>query len=220
MLLDPSPLSQTVTPSRTPSPTLERDVLYGRPHECPRGNLKLVALLLCSPILINSDNCTLFCSVASHLNGIVNSKFTQGLVMEGSHMDVSYARDHLPVVKSAKQHKRRHTEEKPKTCQVCRRSFRNCSNLHKHMKTHTGDKPYKCKVCDKSFTQGSHLKDHLRVHTGDKPYKCLVCQIPFAHKSNLTVHMRKHTGDRPYTCKLCQKSFIQGCHLKDHMKVQ
>ena len=29
--LDPLPLSQTVTPSRTPSP-LERDVLYGRPH--------------------------------------------------------------------------------------------------------------------------------------------------------------------------------------------
>src|SRR6218665_3607166 len=28
--LDPSPLSQTVTPSRTPSP-IERDVLYGRP---------------------------------------------------------------------------------------------------------------------------------------------------------------------------------------------
>ena len=29
--LDPLPLSQTVTPSRTPSPPLERDVLYGRP---------------------------------------------------------------------------------------------------------------------------------------------------------------------------------------------
>src|SRR6218665_3154342 len=29
--LDPPPLSQTVTPSRTPSP-LERDVLYGRPQ--------------------------------------------------------------------------------------------------------------------------------------------------------------------------------------------
>ena len=28
--LDPLPLSQTVTPFRTPSP-LERDVLYGRP---------------------------------------------------------------------------------------------------------------------------------------------------------------------------------------------
>ena len=30
MLFTPLPLSQTVTPSRTPSP-LERDVLYGRP---------------------------------------------------------------------------------------------------------------------------------------------------------------------------------------------
>jgi len=32
--LDISPLSQTVTPSRTPSP-LERDVLYGRPPISP-----------------------------------------------------------------------------------------------------------------------------------------------------------------------------------------
>src|SRR6218665_720746 len=32
--LYPLPLSQTVTPSRTPSP-LERDVLYGRPHMIP-----------------------------------------------------------------------------------------------------------------------------------------------------------------------------------------
>ena len=31
--LDPLPLSQTVTPSRTPCP-LERDVLYGRPLYC------------------------------------------------------------------------------------------------------------------------------------------------------------------------------------------
>ena len=31
MLFTPPPLSQTFTPSRTPSP-LERDVLYGRPH--------------------------------------------------------------------------------------------------------------------------------------------------------------------------------------------
>jgi len=31
MLLNPLPLSQTVTPSRTPT-LLERDVLYGRPH--------------------------------------------------------------------------------------------------------------------------------------------------------------------------------------------
>jgi len=30
MPLDPSPMSQTVTPSRTPCP-VERDILYGRP---------------------------------------------------------------------------------------------------------------------------------------------------------------------------------------------
>jgi len=37
MILDPLPLSQTVTISRTPSP-LERDVLYGRPHSSSSYN--------------------------------------------------------------------------------------------------------------------------------------------------------------------------------------
>ncbi|XP_035316315.1 zinc finger protein 54 isoform X1 [Cricetulus griseus] len=39
-------------------------------------------------------------------------------------------------------------------------------------KIHTGKKPYKCNICDKSFTQCSNLKAHQRIHTGEKPYKC------------------------------------------------
>ena len=41
--LGPPPLSQTVTPSRTPSP-LERDVglLYGRPRNCLLGPINLI----------------------------------------------------------------------------------------------------------------------------------------------------------------------------------
>jgi len=38
--LDPLPLSQTVTPSRTPS-LLERDVLYGRPLGYARAEISI-----------------------------------------------------------------------------------------------------------------------------------------------------------------------------------
>src|SRR6218665_1036916 len=37
----PSPLSQTVTPSRTPPP-LERDILYGRPLNCAYSLLHII----------------------------------------------------------------------------------------------------------------------------------------------------------------------------------
>src|SRR6218665_147398 len=56
MLFTPLPLSQTVTPSRTPSP-LERDVLYGRPlaHHlswssfCFLSYIVVSLLLVCDP---------------------------------------------------------------------------------------------------------------------------------------------------------------------------
>ena len=47
MLLTPSPLSQTVTLSRTPSP-FERDVLYGRP---PIGILNSHGIIIWSSLL-------------------------------------------------------------------------------------------------------------------------------------------------------------------------
>jgi len=53
MLFTPLPLSQTVTPFRTPSP-LERDVLYGRPLN---GN----EILLCAKHLNEYCNMSMNC---------------------------------------------------------------------------------------------------------------------------------------------------------------
>ena len=60
---------------------------------------------------------------------------------------------------------------------------------------HTGEKPYECDICKKKFKQSSELTSHRRVHTGEKPYACEICKKMFSKNSNLTKHKRLHTGE-------------------------
>src|SRR6218665_3312702 len=91
LALDPSPLSQTVTPSRTPSP-FERDVLYGRPLEpsvqhrdshCAisiQKSLQHISLKTCfaPPSFIKSMNCSRI-ELSSEVRSLMES--ANGLLM-------------------------------------------------------------------------------------------------------------------------------------------
>lgn len=39
--------------------------------------------------------------------------------------------------------------------------------LKQHRLTHTGERPHTCKICQKSFRQQSTLKVHMRTHAKD-----------------------------------------------------
>ncbi|MCL4135374.1 UNVERIFIED_CONTAM: hypothetical protein GTU68_056455, partial [Idotea baltica] len=78
------------------------------------------------------------------------------------------------------------------SCNRCKASFFQLSDLNRHLLGHTGEKPFKCKQCGACFTRKSSLNKHERIHTGEKPYSCLDCDLSFAYRYQINRHRAIH----------------------------
>ncbi|KAJ2951348.1 hypothetical protein O0L34_g13478 [Tuta absoluta] len=72
-------------------------------------------------------------------------------------------KDDFPFLSSLRFHQRKHTDEKPHECSVCRKAFKEKLNLKVHMTIHTDERRYQCPHCPKAFRQFSHRTVHIRV---------------------------------------------------------
>ncbi|XP_076637570.1 uncharacterized protein LOC143349863 isoform X3 [Colletes latitarsis] len=115
-------------------------------------------------------------------------------------------------------HTRIHKDERPFTCHVCGKQFRDSGGLSRHLKdVHAKLKNFTCDICGKSFASKATRDDHRRTHTGERPYKCDSCGKTFKSKASLYIHSKLHTDEFPHPCSYCNKKFRRRQEMLAHV---
>ena len=104
-------------------------------------------------------------------------------------------------------HQEIHSIERPYTCVVCNRGFKQLSQLKNHQLVHAEYQRLDhdsylsrvCSTCKRVFANVKCLKSHVEaVHGQSKPFKCSYCNHATAWKAMLLLHERTHTGEKPF----------------------
>ncbi|XP_024429387.2 zinc finger protein 438 isoform X2 [Desmodus rotundus] len=60
-------------------------------------------------------------------------------------------------------------------CPVCNHHFQFKQHLQDHMNTHTNRRPYSCRICRKTYVRSGSLSSHVKLHHGENRLRRLVC---------------------------------------------
>ncbi|XP_037021353.2 zinc finger protein 438 isoform X2 [Artibeus jamaicensis] len=60
-------------------------------------------------------------------------------------------------------------------CPVCNHHFQFKQHLQDHMNTHTNRRPYSCRICRKTYVRSGSLSSHVKLHHSENRPRKLVC---------------------------------------------
>ncbi|XP_029636643.1 zinc finger protein 236 [Octopus sinensis] len=123
-------------------------------------------------------------------------------------------------------HKEIHSDQRPYTCDICWKGFKQFSQMRNHQMIHAehqsndADRWYttkQCDICKRTFANQKCLSKHVQaVHSKIKPYVCSYCGHSTARKAMLQLHLRIHTGEKPFKCDVCQYATGDHNSLRRH----
>ncbi|NWR91345.1 ZN438 protein, partial [Furnarius figulus] len=80
-------------------------------------------------------------------------------------------------------------------CPICNHTFQLKHHLQDHMNSHTNKRPYSCRVCRKSYIHSGSLSTHMKLHHNEgKPKKLVCCEFcakVFGHAKVYFGHLRE-----------------------------
>lgn len=105
----------------------------------------------------------------------------------------------------------------------------------KHMRIHSNQRPFSCQICKKEYNASSSLKAHQRMAHGQNMnnsenaaangtnaaslLQCTICKKTFVKPYHLSVHMSTvHNAERPNGCPYCSYRFSTSSKLSAHVR--
>lgn len=107
-------------------------------------------------------------------------------------------------------------------CEYCGYRTRIRGNLRVHKRRHTGEKPFSCNICNATFAARyqltTHCERHVDMHLRRNRHWCKDCNLGFLSSRALYHHRPLHAEVKKYKCNLCNKSYAQAAGFAQHKR--
>ncbi|XP_055709432.1 zinc finger protein Xfin-like [Phlebotomus papatasi] len=123
-------------------------------------------------------------------------------------------------VRMMQHHRQAHIYAKQHKCEweSCEYSTFCKAMLRKHQRKHTGEKPYSCNVCNKFFSSTTGLNIHTAHKHGVPTHQCTLCEKSFKVQESLKKHVQRVHEERKFPCLACEKKYASNADAMRHMR--